>query len=768
VATEPSGTPPPATPPPGSRVAVIVVPGVGDDARGATVESVSAHLQTRGYRHGERHELLTAQHDEVDEAYSSVWVRLTRGDVPNEDGTDAASSTVDVYEMRWSDLSRFPSKTASFLLGAWGLVLQIPTLALEGLRYVEGDAAVHPRHRGRYAKTAGSAKWLRRALETLSWWLAVPLLLIPASMIGLLAALWLAHNAPATGVAVSGLVLLLIILLGVAFAAGKKLRGGGWGSYAATSITEAASSPTTFVKYVGTHPVYWAVGIVAAVAVCFVSVANGAATLAVAAANTGLLVAAFPLRIVWLLATVLVALNLVLAVVMDLLTRIERHPYGRRARRTAVAALAVAPLGLAIVNSVALGIIATILLKFSRSNAWSEKEAADLECLADSRDWTPQLCNSVQGSDATDGLEEWGRQLFEQILAPTVVVAIVLGVVLLFVVGFFLSYGFDLGIGRRPEEQGPALRSGLLRLGRYGPWLLAAALVVSIVGVWVAWVGPGSLASWLSDQVGAGDAWAVAAVLAIAAAIGTSFLPGRGPIKALWTAMDTVYDIATYRRISHHGVIAPRERMFARYVKLLQYIYEGRDGEKYDRIVILAHSQGCLVTVGAIFGEPVWERSALELGKTDGKGRQTWTPPPISLLTCGNPISQLYRAMLPGSYDWVSDRTARGGSRPWPVEEWVNLYRAGDYVGRSLWSLDQLQDPDFWQSGKAHQRVERREIGWQSLTTATGTENPTADERCIGAGMHTGYWSEEAILSELRRMIDGRPPAPGPTDGAKA
>jgi hypothetical protein len=752
VAAEPSGTPPPATPPPGSRVAVIVVPGVGDDARGATVESVGAHLATHGYRHGERRELLTSQHPQAGEAYSSVWVRLTRGDLAEAGAAPSAPSTVDLYEMRWSDLSRFPSKTAAFLLSAWGLVLQIPTLALEALYHLRKPTDDHPQLNGTFPTTSTASERLRKGLELLSWWLAVPLLLIPASLVILVVALWLAFNSYATGLTVLALFSLLALALGAAVVGGRKLRGGGWGTFTHRSLREAArAGPLRAVWYVITHPAYWAVGIVIAVLVLFLVRVERDQSLAVASANTALVVAAFPLRIVWLLASLIVLATLVLTLWMALRARREHHPYGPRARRTSVAAIAFAPLGLAIVNSVALGLTSGVLLRLSRSGEWSPDERPELKCLADSRDWAPGACSDA----VAQGPEIWGRELFGQTLAPAVVVGVLLLGVLVLVLGFFFTYVLALVLKSDPGEQGTTLRAGLRHLGRFGPWLILAAMVLSVIGLWATWVDvPGVAAPWLDELIDVGGAYAVAAVLAAGLAIGTSFLPRGGPFRVIWTAMDVIYDIAAYRRISHHGITAPRDKMFDRYTGLLNYIAQGRDGLRYDRIVILAHSQGCLVTVGALFGEPEWEESALErTRREDAEAGRPWTTPPISLITCGNPISQLYRSLLPGSYDWIANRMTPSADRPWPLAEWVNLYRAGDYVGRAIWRIDDLEDPAAWTPD-----VHRAEGDWGTTVTA---------EWCIGRGMHTGYWSQKEILDQLSRMIDGTPLiAPGEAPGA--
>ncbi len=89
----------PATSPSARRVAVVVVPGVGDDAPGQSLDAVAGALVARmELQDGERRELLISPAgNEV--GYRSPWTRLRDRDAELE---------VDVYEMRWSDISRFP------------------------------------------------------------------------------------------------------------------------------------------------------------------------------------------------------------------------------------------------------------------------------------------------------------------------------------------------------------------------------------------------------------------------------------------------------------------------------------------------------------------------------------------------------------------------------------------------------------------------------------------------------------------------------------
>ena len=72
------------------------------------------------------------------------------------------------------------------------------------------------------------------------------------------------------------------------------------------------------------------------------------------------------------------------------------------------------------------------------------------------------------------------------------------------------------------------------------------------------------------------------------------------------------------------------------------------------------------------------------------------------------------------------------------MEQWVNAYRSGDYVGRYLWRPDLC---DYrWDGG--------REL---RSTSATGDRV----EFCIGAGAHTHYFDATApeIGNEIAELI---------------
>lgn len=229
--------------------------------------------------------------------------------------------------------------------------------------------------------------------------------------------------------------------------------------------------------------------------------------------------------------------------------------------------------------------------------------------------------------------------------------------------------------------------------------------------------------------------------------------------------LDAILDVDTYLRTSPQHA-TPRAKIVERYVSLLRYIarYRGPDGRGYDSVVIVAHSLGTLISADLLrflkaAGDP--ELASLGLAGEDVPNQGGVS---IKFLTMGSPIRQLLNRFFPYLYDWVRDEPDNGlgplphpvlnpppniapGALPDPAElgviQWVNTYRSGDYVGRSIW-LDE----------------------WYCRTpgTATGGRYPepiysatagTRCEMCIGAGAHTHYWDDTApdVAERLNSLI---------------
>jgi hypothetical protein len=220
-------------------------------------------------------------------------------------------------------------------------------------------------------------------------------------------------------------------------------------------------------------------------------------------------------------------------------------------------------------------------------------------------------------------------------------------------------------------------------------------------------------------------------------------------VKSGSSVLGIVLDVDNYLRGAPKNA-TPRARIMERYVSLLQYIRDYRDpqdGKGYDRVVIVAHSLGALISVDLL--------QYIE-------ARRAERTIPIRLFTMGNPLRQLLNRFFPYLYEWARElpdnslgplKSDGNGKpeinpelRPDPrdlgVERWLNAYRSGDYVGRSLWL-------DEWYKREASDGSEEGE-------TYVATDPPgRREEMCIGAGAHQHYWDQSApdIAEKLDELI---------------
>lgn len=207
-----------------------------------------------------------------------------------------------------------------------------------------------------------------------------------------------------------------------------------------------------------------------------------------------------------------------------------------------------------------------------------------------------------------------------------------------------------------------------------------------------------------------------------------------------------ILDVDNYLRTSPKDE-TPRARIMERYVSLLRYLSEYRDpkdGKPYDRVVIVAHSLGALISCD-LFRFLKVQPDSPEI-------------PPLRLFTMGNPLRQLLNRFFPYLYEWVNplpDNSLRPLGKiaqtkpvirpeqlPDPnllgVKCWLSAYRSGDYVGRSLW-LDEWYGRDR-----------------PAAPVASGAVAlPLREEICIGAGAHQHYWDQSApdIAEKLDDLI---------------
>jgi hypothetical protein len=234
------------------------------------------------------------------------------------------------------------------------------------------------------------------------------------------------------------------------------------------------------------------------------------------------------------------------------------------------------------------------------------------------------------------------------------------------------------------------------------------------------------------------------------------------------TPLDVMLDVDNWLR-EHPVDSNPKARISGRYVSLLRYICDWRDplkrDAKYDAVVIVAHSQGTVITADLL----------RFLDRESGRDMESYDTPLVplkrdmhlTLFTMGCPLRDLYGLRFPRLYSWTRDsgnpvmkelpsdleRDPQRVPAPldlYAVKRWVNAYRSGDYIGRFLWRTDECN------------------YRWDPNPEKTSTDGAVRREFCIGAGAHTHYWDHtavETIARELNSLLDhpvGPPPAPPP------
>jgi hypothetical protein len=81
------------------------------------------------------------------------------------------------------------------------------------------------------------------------------------------------------------------------------------------------------------------------------------------------------------------------------------------------------------------------------------------------------------------------------------------------------------------------------------------------------------------------------------------------------------------------------------------------------------------------------------------------------------------------------------------LTQWVNTYRSGDYVGRSLWLQEwYMRNTDGDREGRYPDSILREGL-------LTGPNKDKKVEMCIGAGAHTRYWDDCA--PDVSETLDG-------------
>ena len=236
-------------------------------------------------------------------------------------------------------------------------------------------------------------------------------------------------------------------------------------------------------------------------------------------------------------------------------------------------------------------------------------------------------------------------------------------------------------------------------------------------------------------------------------------------VKYSGAVLRIVLDVDTYLR-TEPAEATPRAKIVERYVSLLRNLVRYRDpidGRGYDSIVIVSHSLGTLISADLLRflyeeGDPALAPIGLAGFTVPKQGGV-----PIKFLTMGSPIRQLLNRFFPYLYDWAQ-ACPDNGLEPLPpqaitppnipadalpdpaelgVTQWVNMYRSGDYVGRSLWLTEWYRRT----VGSDH------EGGYPEALYSAQRDGRA--EMCIGAGAHTHYWDDTApdVAEQLNALI---------------
>ncbi|MEM8719837.1 MAG: hypothetical protein AAGE84_11075 [Cyanobacteria bacterium P01_G01_bin.39] len=239
----------------------------------------------------------------------------------------------------------------------------------------------------------------------------------------------------------------------------------------------------------------------------------------------------------------------------------------------------------------------------------------------------------------------------------------------------------------------------------------------------------------------------------------------------LRSVLDAVLDVDNYLRL-YPTDDNPRARIYARYLSLLKYICDRPKEDQYDAIIIIAHSQGTVITADLLRYLKQYESSLksdfekycryFKLYQESCDDSYVAEIPNIYLFTMGSPIRQLYSFAFPHLYHWVynpnniTEHTETTPNLPeninpdptklLNVKQWVNAYRSGDYIGRYLWRSP--DDESLWDKADLDSNSDVSE-------SKDRGHGHTRREFCIGAGGHTHYWDETApdIAYELDRLI---------------
>ena len=782
-------------------VAVIVVSGVGDDTLGggrdAIVDALAQDPSSRWKTEAECGQVTLVASADTGDTGDDNALRTGLGSpnlrepfpVPTAHvASGNAAPAVDVYEMHWADLSRAQGPVQRLFYLLFAITMQVATLGLEAVRRYDENTPLPSR----------PARYLKGALTVMSYWLAyiiTPLVLAQAALAVVVNLELLAK--PSEVISWVLIIVLAPIFAGTGWWIGGRTFSGGW-------TFDRVDSPWGYAGDAdgGGARNLW-------------TLAALAVGLVLSALWLGLTTqTSLPMQLAFLFAVALVTMAIgIHAASQGVLPQEDSNSYRRRGRRAIQGAYAVIPVGallLAMFNTprtggvparaanaltaIAMGSFrlawfVTLLLcsaiaglacwlRFGRCQSDEDEErkterndrrrlsatvmltvmlgpvlyaiatsamflvfAAAARIYPDYAKSWPQGLPDCAGPTFIDPIVnctttslstvDWGSDIVRATVQPLGLAMCIIAVLLGIVAWRFAGYVSSFRARRRNAssvdmslEQGAAFDSGLTESGR--SWLFTIVIVplvcLTTVAAILFWMtGAGDLEVFGREKL-SGIAFPLAYILALLAVAGVGLKNvgfigkfGGGFLKVLALALDVIYDITTYLRVSNPAIVAPRVRMIARYQAVLAHLR----ARGYAHVVIMAHSQGSVLSLATLLGDR--DRTP----RVTPAAAET-IPTTITLLTYGCPATQTYARRFPTQFiAWPS-----GGPS---IARWLNVYRAGDYVGRNIVAPDDY-DP-------------------RNANPPDDTGPANRQERCLGPGHHTGYFTDERWRRVARHVV---------------
>ena len=375
-------------------------------------------------------------------------------------------------------------------------------------------------------------------------------------------------------------------------------------------------------------------------------------------------------------------------------------------------------------------------------------------------------------------VSEWANQMLT--LAGIAVLPVFLTA---FLVALFIAVWsiFPSVIGEVSPPESPSAEAS----EALGVWLDRGFRFMRSAGeliYWVIWVPVLALGifrfgliDWLFANSGLFDKLiTVVGTIVAGAAIGIIGFSGRLKSLAggLRPILRVMLDVDNWLR-EHPRDSNPTARICGRYASVLRHISAWRDheGNHYDAMIIIAHSQGTVITADFLRYVEAERRIAGSMVEYDPE-LEHFGKMPVYFFTMGCPLHQLYGLRFPFLYGWARNDVPREEIPPGQVpdiqpsdcprpdllgiERWINAYRSGDYIGRYL-----------WRGGLTGYQWAPAETGYdQEWDPPAGKPARVSADRagsriefCIGPGAHTHYWDHtaEMIAEVLDRLINNIP-----------